>query len=774
MDTSPALHLEFLKPPLSVLRVLRFVQDYSYLLDSPDESKATVLGTGALRSQQFASRIAERQGSDDFMFRALKVRHGAFAPELRDFAFWLRGIFKKGQEVPEDLVLRKEPEATELEAPVRRKLKRKVRTAPKREEPDEEEEIELWSDTSKSRPRRPRLTDPAHARERLDLPTLGTRGMFQGATGLPLLGALELGSIAVGTLMENGIFEVVRPPMPFKAAAKTSLQVSSATSVHGYPSPSVDVSAFPSPSFHTVPGRQPFVPGLLRQTSLGFGATQPRDLLAGRSLPPSVPKMGMAGPKTRGLPYDSKMGQVTLVAPPIKVASPDFAKKGGAISFDWRQMAKGATDLNPSSFEELKKILPAGSQALYPALPLGSLGPSAVNVPLAAETIAALVEQGYGKPPAGWAQSIEALSWSMPASQALTGSVIPTGSPATGDAPLSHAASGGFGYPQTYAHGDTPRRTGLLDFLGIPTRIAPSPGSPHALRDRHVASSDLRSSPTSVISPQVFSGFQRKALPHFQTISAQPSAAFSKSHTGPVQPMGASHLKIPSSSFGGSHSAPRSLSIPTHSPQTSTSFSPQVVHLPGDGAHRIDHSKVVQPHHDTKKQTPIGHTALPPVSPAPRVSMAASAPHVSIPHQAPPDIKMPQPPEHLLGKHLDSHPKNQSVGAHPGVAAEHGSIPSLPHAPMMPPIVAPHATVTVVKPPMPLAKDPKQHDDKHLAIQAAPSVGAAPAESAGTPRAGSSPGGSQGSKDAEVGLLANEVWSILKRRLEFESQRAGR
>jgi len=85
-------------------------------------------------------------------------------------------------------------------------------------------------------------------------------------------------------------------------------------------------------------------------------------------------------------------------------------------------------------------------------------------------------------------------------------------------------------------------------------------------------------------------------------------------------------------------------------------------------------------------------------------------------------------------------------------------------------------TITsVAKPPMPLATKPAEHtEDKHLAVQAAPSTGAAPAESEGTPKAGSSPAGSQGVKDAEVGLLANEVWSILKRRLEFESQRAGR
>jgi hypothetical protein len=87
---------------------------------------------------------------------------------------------------------------------------------------------------------------------------------------------------------------------------------------------------------------------------------------------------------------------------------------------------------------------------------------------------------------------------------------------------------------------------------------------------------------------------------------------------------------------------------------------------------------------------------------------------------------------------------------------------------------ASRSTSTVAKPPMPLVeKRPEpEKEERPLAVQTSkgePTTASGP----GATQASTNAAGGKGSKDAEIGLLANEVWVLLKRRLAFEAQRAG-
>ncbi|RYG39669.1 hypothetical protein EON79_23975 [bacterium] len=86
-------------------------------------------------------------------------------------------------------------------------------------------------------------------------------------------------------------------------------------------------------------------------------------------------------------------------------------------------------------------------------------------------------------------------------------------------------------------------------------------------------------------------------------------------------------------------------------------------------------------------------------------------------------------------------------------------------------VSAPSSTVMAKRPAMPLSSRPMAEDS--LVVQRAGSSPTAPVSGASAPAGGSSAAGG-GAKPDDVSLLAGEVWSILKRRLAFEAQRAGR
>ena len=91
-----------------------------------------------------------------------------------------------------------------------------------------------------------------------------------------------------------------------------------------------------------------------------------------------------------------EMGQVTLVAPPMHVASPEAEQAGMATAFDWPTLAKGAGVLDAGGLARLQSVLPEGAEAIYPALPAGSAGTSAINLPLAPSLLSSLLSQAYG------------------------------------------------------------------------------------------------------------------------------------------------------------------------------------------------------------------------------------------------------------------------------------------------------------------------------------------------------------------------------------------
>jgi len=168
-------------------------------------------------------------------------------------------------------------------------------------------------------------------------------------------------------------------------------------------------------------------------------------------------------------------------------------------------------------------------------------------------------------------------------------------------------------------------------------------------------------------------------------------------------------------------------------------------------------------------------------APAIGLKTNAVAPIVEPPHLPPPHAPLleghPKPP-HLNQEHTAPPTVHQMLTPKADINLLNASVISAPK-PQMPLVPHPMAAVpaevaTVMKSSMPLsAKKPEKGAPKALAVQASKGDPATPAEAPGGTKSSSASGGGGGGKEGDVNLLANEVWSILKRRLAFEAQRAG-
>lgn len=741
MDELRADDIQRLEPPGSVLRVMRFVEEYSVVVDRPDEERSPAIGTIGLASRRFADGLVARDASS-FMLQSLKVRHGVFAQEIREFAYWLKRLFRPPEStefVSEELALAM-PGALE-QAPVRRTRRRALpgRSRPPAIEEGDEREIQPIEGA------RPRLSKRQARRrfraiygEEPEQEAFSDWGFGVGARAGVLNPAILGGvAMAAGALL---------PPLVMGRLG-------------GSLTPFESMEAYP---IHLVPtdpiSRAVLGASLLAHREAGFPRIPARDLLGGGSELP----MAAQAPIRRvpsSLPMTPLLGQMTLVAPPVRVGTGQPGAKNAGATFDWKALGKGAAPLSVDQVRQLREILPEGSQALYPALPLDSLGPSAVNVPLAAETISQLMTKGYGEPDRSWVESVASLSWPTPPSQALPGA-LEFDAYGSDDGPSEWAFGGGSDRrsPET--------RGGILDFLGLPVRLAPSPELHHETRHRRVASVDLRQTAPVTVRPNVFASFRQSALPHFTTIAASPiphprlaptvqpaeSASVPRtilapSASTPANPSAASPLAV------GSTVAPRALSIPA----SQQPGMPRPAGLP-------PFAPMLRPHRHEPAAT----------NPSPRRS-ALSGPSgkASI---GTPSMPMLQAPK-SAGFHAPAAPQfvgSQDAGTfrhtEPVVAHFH------PETPLVQPMVVhpTHVTTHVNRPPLPLADHrPNTDQQKPIAIQASTGPSPNSAEPTGGMKSASAGPAGAASKDAEVGLLANEVWSLLKRRLVFEAQRAG-
>lgn len=219
------------------------------------------------------------------------------------------------------------------------------------------------------------------------------------------------------------------------------------------------------------------------------------------------------------------LGQMTLIAPPLRVASEEAEDSGTAMSFQWQSLAKGHRPLDPRALSALRQSLPEGSQLIYPALPKGQLPAGAVNLRLAQPTVAQMLATGYGVPPAAGVASrvineMEATLGASPTSEPLTGHIVPGKRPA-GTKPSLLPTGKQPGGALSRIGSQESHRDGELGFLGMPISLAPRLGGRSEVREA-VSSGVAQDTAAKTIRPNVFNALRHLLFPSFQSVEAEP------------------------------------------------------------------------------------------------------------------------------------------------------------------------------------------------------------------------------------------------------------
>jgi hypothetical protein len=739
MKEKRAKDLLEIEPPASIARIARFLQDLGHSLDEPEPTPA--IGAAGVAANQFARRVASRVSGEDSLTTKLLRQNQVAVADVLEFNFWLKKWTAKRAESetldPDDLFLLRH---TVDDAP-RTTGRRRERAVKLRETIEERETAEVVTSETKTTTRRKGRGEPEPLP---DFPTalsafnrrLWLSNFVFGAGALGLLGGQAMAAEGMGAV---------------PGQAPMSLAINQ-FSYYGYQ----NVMS---------PGGFPMVGGMALQ-SLGRSGVPQRDILAnakpGR---PFLPQLA-SGPVVP----TPQLGQITLVAPPVAVASRELERKGAAISFDWRSLRNNVTQLDEAGLQAIKEVLPDGAQALYPALPEQDLGPSAVNLPLAPELVRVLLDQGYGNNEPGLAESAAAMALTSPVNMPLFASLIPTARPAGWSGEIFEPGSTGRPHGLLHDVGGFAQRGGVLDFLGLPIRLAPGLTGQRDLRDEMAARSDLSGLPPFIIRPNLFARFNKHVVPGAGSVIAEPDRrAWTRaaSQYGIAKPTPARVLS-PAARVQPSASTASVPQIKVSRPPIPVT--PQVAKVP--------------PPTPAPSATPRMPIATPMVQSAPVITRAPVAPPVSpppmpspmpkpaaaIPHQLPAMPAMPTLPHHAMEAHAPekAHPHEPKHEA-PLFAAHKPALPVV-----KPQVVTPtaHVTQVVAKPQMPLAKK-HDEDDKHLAIQASTGNIGPPAQEA-TEKKSSHTSSEHAAKDQEIHLLANEVWSILKQRIAYEAERSGR
>ncbi|HMS56913.1 MAG TPA: hypothetical protein PKA27_16090, partial [Fimbriimonadaceae bacterium] len=509
-------------------------------------------------------------------------------------------------------------------------------------------------------------------------------------------------------------------------------------------------------------------------------------------------------------------GELTLIAPDIQVASEESEQGGAAVSLSWKELVQGMGELSEGDIEVLNKVLPKGAQAIYPALPDGSLGKNSVNVPLAPSAVQNLLHSGYGarigdRDTPKSKRSIEG----TPAAKPMKGKIVPT-KPPMGD---RAAVVGGKNSPLGVAGEGQARRTGILDFMGLPVRLAPSLGGKSELQEEVAARTGLSTAPSgSPIRPRDFGPVRSKLFPTFQSLEAEPektawqkaAPSFGMRSADPISVLTPDVRRKPASAddpipqiSGGVHSASPA-SRPSSTSRHNLSSAPDLVHSPSpiaalSGVRRT--SLPVEPHigGTSAGAGPTPMPTIPPFEPVtsdgPSGLLGTSSAPIAPPTA--PSIPSRSAPG-AIGQAAPRHSPDSPIGTVPSQTAkqsEPGSRPSLSAAPQLamptrsaslptaPTIThsAPSSTSTQPRPTMLYAATPSrgsvQPKVSNVAVQASRGNVAVPqaqtmqqTQKAPEPQLKST----EGKKAAEVQLMANEVWAILKRRIAAERDRAGR
>lgn len=252
-----------------------------------------------------------------------------------------------------------------------------------------------------------------------------------------------------------------------------------------------------------------------------------QDLLSAGRRPMPRPGASLAASGILPAPLHPRLGEVTVISPPMAVASAQAERTGAAVAFDWPTLARAAGPLDQSGLTRLREALPAGAQALYPALPRQELPAGAVNLRLAPSLLKPLLTQAYGSDAAGIAGSAAAMASATaplpPANQPLLGRLVPAARPSGSAVAVLPTPSVTPGGALMEAGAGQARRSAMLDFLGVPVRLAPSLGGRAELRDELAARGiATQGAPAQVIRPHVFGAFRQEVLPGMRTVQAEP------------------------------------------------------------------------------------------------------------------------------------------------------------------------------------------------------------------------------------------------------------
>jgi hypothetical protein len=269
------------------------------------------------------------------------------------------------------------------------------------------------------------------------------------------------------------------------------------------------------------------------QTDLGVGQVAGTGQTAGtrRAVNIGGRPQNPVGDTGRPPTITPQMGQITLVAPPLQVASAQAERSGAAMAFDWSTLAGGAGVLDEGGLTRLKAALPAGAAAIYPALPPGAGGPNAVNLSLAPSLTSAILERSYGSGAVGIAGRAASMSAPLAGGKTaapLGGRLIPAQRPAGAQPDLLGAPLGNGAGALAQAGQGAASRGSSLDFLGMPIRLAPSLGGRSELKDETAVRSGAGAA-AATVRPELFAPLRDRLFPRFSSVTAEPDqAAWSK------------------------------------------------------------------------------------------------------------------------------------------------------------------------------------------------------------------------------------------------------
>lgn len=338
--------------------------------------------------------------------------------------------------------------------------------------------------------------------------------------GQPVLGPQVYDLFAEPVPSRTGVprLRIFSPSLPGSLEATLVASGAGPTAVGGTPGGAFLQVGIPLLGAGPSPGR-----GL--GTAPGMTVPSPMDILGGTV----AARRGPATSAPIRVPSQvlPRLGEVTLVAPPIAVASEAAERRGSAVAFDWKALARASGPLDQTGLRRLREALPEGTQAIYPAIPRQDLPAGAVNLRLAPSLLRPLLTQAYGSHAAGIAgaaaSTASALSLAPLPAAPMPARILPVRRPAGAVESVLPSPTPSITGALEEAGAGQARRSPMLDFLGVPVRLAPSLAGRAELRDELAARGVATQGATpQVVRPHLFQALREQVFPGVQAIQAEP------------------------------------------------------------------------------------------------------------------------------------------------------------------------------------------------------------------------------------------------------------